>query len=114
MIEHLICIFFFLLIHEQNYEIDANLSTECELLDSMDVDYVSARVKNLSEKFHFRVQYFATFEAAQSGIALSKQPQPHGHHSGGHHDTGKGIDLAQNLQVGVGAALFTRQLLSVE
>ncbi len=84
----------------QNYEIDANLSTECELLDSMDVDYVSARVKNLSEKFHFRVQYFATFEAAQSGIGLSKQQHGHGgHHGGGHHDAGKGIDLAQNLQV---------------
>ena len=63
-----------------NHDMDAGLAAEIDLLESSDVDFVSARFKLVSEKFHHRIQYFATISAqmlSAGGNHHASAPQAH-------------------------------------
>jgi hypothetical protein len=82
-----------------NLDIDSTLAAECDLLNCTDVDFISARMKNASEKFHHRAQYFALImaqindstAAADSSPLFSPLPQSPSGKRGG-------PDLMHNLQ----------------
>ncbi len=63
-------------------DLDATLSSECELASSLDCAYVQSRISTASERYHLRLQYFATINAV--GLASTS--------------ASTAVKMAQNLQ----------------